>query len=332
MEKDKSRKTRSEYKIIISELGLKPFNVINIAFLLIGIIPILSILYVIIGKNFFYDLIIGSNGFIIASAILISVIGFVYAYNLINRMMKKLLAYSYERKRSDDVKTEMLLAVSHDLKTPLTVVKTGMQNLLEGIGGPVSNTHSKIAQVCLNAVNKLIGFINELLNASRTHFVRVNFKRELFDFNELIKKEIDEISTLAKKENQDLRYRILTADTNIWGDKSKLARAVMNLLSNAVKYAPSGGKIDVILSGTEDTVMLAVINSGSQIRPEELNKVFDKFERLESHSEVKGSGVGLSIVKEIVDLHNGHLTAKSEPGKEIEFDIVLPKDLRGERK
>lgn len=328
MEKTKEPESRNDYKIIISELGANPLRKIRIAFALMGIIPLLILFYIIIGKNFLYHLFLGSDGFIIGVSIFISVMGFLLAYTLVINMVVKLLSYSSERKRTDEEKTELLLAVTHDIKTPLAVIKTGIHNLLDGMAGVINQAQAEIAQVCLSAVDKTTNFINELLNLSKAVFIRMNYRRQLIDFEKIVKDEVNEIGGLAKKNSQQLGCKILAAETDLWGDKDKLSRAVMNLLSNAVKYTPDGGRIDLILSSDEDTVKFAVINTGPGIPPDKLDRIFNKHERFAQDSKIEGTGLGLSIAKDIVNLHNGHLTVKSQPGKETEFDIILPRDLR----
>lgn len=319
---------KDDYKIIISELGANPFRMIRIAFALMGVIPLLIFFYIIIGKNFLYRLFLGSNGFIIGVSVFISMFGFLVAYTLVINMVVKLLSYSSERKRADEAKTELLLAVTHDLKTPLTVIKTGIQNILDGITGAINKAQAEIVRACLNAVNKTTDFINELLDVSKITFIRMNFKREFFDFGKIVKDEVNGISELIKKNDLHLSSKVPTQDAKLWGDKEKLSRAVMNLLSNAVKYTPGGGRIDLALSSDDDTVKFAVANTGSGIPPDKIDKIFDKYERFTPDAKVEGVGLGLHIVKDIVDLHKGHLAAKSTPGQETEFSIVLPRDLR----
>lgn len=332
MEKKKEHESKNDYKVVISELGISPLRMVRITFALMGIIPLLILFYIMIGKKFLYDLLLGNNGLIILIAIFISFAGFLYAYSVVSNMVRRLLLYSSERKQADDEKTELLLAISHDLKTPLTVVKTGIDNLLNGVGGVLGKAHSGIAELCLKGVDRIASFIDELLNVSRAGFIRMGFKRELIDFEKIIKNEIDAISELANKNNQNIKFKTQVKNSNIWADEKKMSRVIMNLLSNAVKYAPKNGKIDLVLSEDENTIKLAVINTGPGIPPDKLDKIFNKYERLKEHSGIEGTGLGLSIVKEIVDLHNGHITAKSELNKETEFCIVLPKDLRSREK
>ena len=326
--KKKQEKNKETYKIIISELGTSPFSVMKIAFALMGIIPFLTFFYIVLGKCLYYDVLMGSNGFTLAYAVFISMIGFVYAYIMVRNMLKKLLTYSYEKKLAEDEKAELVASVSHDLKTPLTVVKTGILNILDGIAGPINKLQSNIVKQCLKALDKLNSFISELLNISKQEFIRTNINRKAIDFAKMVKNEINHISPLAKKNNLNLNCSISKKNINVWADENKLSRAVMNILSNAVKYTPPKGRIDVSLSGDSDTVKLAVINTGTGILPEDLNKVFNKYERLDKGFEIEGTGLGLSIAKDIVELHKGRLAVNSKPGKETKFSIILPRDLR----
>jgi len=153
--------------------------------------------------------------------------------------------------------------------------------------------------------------------------------RELIDFSNIIKNEVDNFMQQTKNTNLDLRYSPSASNSNLWGDKNKLSRVVMNLISNAIKYTPAGGMVDVLLSSDQNTITLSVINTGPGITSDEMERLFKKFGRLDKHSEIEGTGLGLSIVKDIIDLHNGHITVKSELGKNTEFKVVLPSDLRG---
>jgi signal transduction histidine kinase len=247
-------------------------------------------------------------------------------------MVRKLLSYSSERKQSDEEKTEVLIGISHDLKTPLAVIKTGIQNMIDGIGGAINNAHTEIAHICLNAVDKTLIFINDLLDLSRIRFTKLNVRREYFNFAETVANEVNNVSDLARKNNQVLNLDIINKESGLWGDKEKLARVVMNLLSNALKYTPSGGSIKVVLTCDEDTARLSVINTGPGIPADKIERIFNKYERLKTTSMVEGSGLGLYIVKDIIDLHKGRIAVQSQPDKETQFDIILPRDLRGARR
>jgi len=325
-----TKERHTYYKIVASELGINPFSIIKAAFALMGIIPLLVLFYLVMGRHFLSRFFVGSSGLVAAIAVFISFFGFLYAYNLVSSMVKRLISYFYERKLAADIKTELTASITHDLKTPLSVIKTAIHNLLDGMAGPINKAQAELAQQCLKSIDRTIGFIDELLNISKTHFIRTNIRRKLVNFEQVVKNEINEISAIAKRNNQSLKYKIMTSDSSLWADERKLSRAVMNLLSNAVKYTPPRGRIDVILSSKKNSIGLAVINTGPGIPEDQLNKIFDKYERLDRSSRVEGTGLGLSIVRDIVEMHKGHLTIKSRPGKKTEFGMILPKDLRTE--
>lgn len=323
------KKNNDEYKVIISELGTDPFRILNSFFVLVGIIPLLVLFYLIIKEELILRIFLGSNGFVVVIAIFIACLGYLYAYLLIRNLLGKLLKYAQERKLADQEKSEVMLAVTHDLKNPLATIKISLENLIEGVGGQLSSVHANIAQICLANVGKLLKFIDELLSSSRDEFKRMSIEGEHFDLGSVIRSEVESFRQLAKKTGQDLSVKIAAGDASLWADKDKISRVVSNLVSNAIKYTPEKGKIDVALFSDKDTVTLTVVNTGPGIKPDEMEALFKKFKRLNKHSEIEGAGLGLTIVKDMVDLHNGHITVKSELGKETEFKVVLPKNLSG---
>lgn len=319
----------NDYKVVISELGFNPLQVLNSVFVLMGVIPLLVLFYLIIKGNFFYKLFLGINGFIVTLAIVISLLGFLYAYILVKNLLMKLMKYAQERKIADKEKTEVMLAVTHDLKNPLTTIRISMDNLKDGVGGELSNSHAGIVKICISNVEKLFKFIEEILNSTKNDFSQLFIKREFIDFNNIIKSEVNNFMPQALGAKLNLRYRPFLDNINLWGDKNKLSRVVRNLISNAIKYTPAGGVIDVVLSADQNAITFSVVNTGPGITSGEMGNLFKKFGRLEKHSEIEGTGLGLSIAKDIIDLHNGHITVKSELGKSTEFKVVLPNDLRG---
>ena len=321
-------KYKNAYKVVMTELGVSPFQKIKDAFALMSTIPLLVVLYIIIGKNFFHMLLLGNNAVIFTIAIIISFIGLLYAYGLIKKLVDKLMKYAAERKDSDDEKTEIMLAVSHDLRTPLTTMKLSLQNLADGMGGTLNTAGTEMVKDCLSAANKLKNLIEDILDFPDTGLVRLNIKRELIDLGGVLKTEVEDAAHLARKNRLNLQYRPISAGTDVWCDQKKMSRAVMNLISNAVKYTPEGGSVDVILSSNESTVQFSVINTGPGLGPDEINRIFKKYERLDKHFNIDGKGLGLSIVKDIIDLHNGHISVHSELNRITEFRVVLPRDLR----
>ena len=324
----KDGKTHNDYKVVMSDLGMSPFRTIRIVFALMTIIPLLVVFYVVIGKNFLYDIFLGNDGLAITIGIVVSLVGLFYAYELIKRLTEKLLKYAGERKMADNEKTELLIAVTHDLKTPIAAIKLGIQNLMDGIGGSLNKLQRDITSSCLSAIDSVSKFVEEIAMFSKTGLMRMYMRRELIDLSNVIRKEVDNIKRIAEQNDLHVEFKALPGNTNLWADEGKISRVVTNLLSNAIKYTPKGGRIETVLSSDENTVKFSVINTGPGIPSQDIDKIFKKYERLAMHSDIDGMGLGLSIVKDIVDLHHGRITVKSEPDKETEFSVILPRDLR----
>ncbi len=334
VDKEKELRVRDSYKNIISELGISPFRLIRSAFALMGIIPLLMFSYIIVKQNAFNNLFMGPNALIAAAAIMVSVYGFIYAYNIVSSLIKKLMLYSLERMRSEEEKTELVIAASHDIRSPLTTIKMGLSNMVDGIDGPLNKEQSATTKVCLESVDKLVNYTNELLDISKLSFTRANIKREALDFSKVVEEKFREISDRFKGGDKKFTYKILSSDSNIWADPDKVSKAVRDLFKSVLETASNESKIEVALFSDSDSVRLAVTNRGPQVSPYKLVEMFSKYSRPLSHMGLAGSsknrkkGIDLSVVKDIIDVHRGHFSLKNISDKCFEFSVVLPRDLR----
>jgi len=321
-------KNKNDYKVIISELGSNPFQIIKLAFALMCIIPLLVVFYIVMGKNFLYNIFLGNNGLEMVIAMLVAFTGLLYAYNLVRTLIEKLLKYAEERRLADDEKTELLVTVASDLKTPLTALKLGISDLLSGAGACLGGAHAEIAKGCRNAVETISKFIEGIMDLPKTGFIRMNERREFIDFRDIITTEVKGVVQLAKNNGLDLQCTYVTNNANLWGDEQKLSKAVMNLLVNVIKYTPHGGRVNIGVLSDVDTVQFSIVHSGPGFLPGEINRIFEKSEKPGMNSEINETTLDLSIVKDIIDLHSGHITINSEPNKNTEFKVILPRDLR----
>ncbi|MCX5686891.1 MAG: ATP-binding protein [Candidatus Omnitrophica bacterium] len=327
----RKEKNKNDYKIIISELGVNPFHVTNIIFALMCIIPLLVICYIIVGKHFIYDLFLDENGIEMTTAIFIAFAGLLYAYQLVRTLIEKLLRYAEDSRIASNEKTDILIAVSNDLKVPLKALRAGMYKLMSSAGDALKGASAETAKDCLDAAETMDRFIEEITNFSKAGFIRMGIRREFIDLRNIIQTEVDGVTQLAKKKNLNLQCSFAAGSTNLWGDEKKLSRAVASLLSNAIKYTPAEGVVNIAVLSDENTIQFSVKNTGPWLLPDETNKIFEKSARPDNYSGAKDTMVELSIVKDIVDLHNGHITVSSDPGGETEFKVVLPRDLRMRR-
>jgi len=322
---------KNDYKIIISELGINPFHVVNIIFALMCVIPLLAVCYIIVGKHFVYDLFLDEDGIEMIIAVFIAFAGLLYAYKLVRALIERLLRYAEDSRIANNEKRDVLIAVSNDLKAPLKALRAGMSKLMNCADDALKGASAETTKSCFDTAETMDKFIEEITDFSKAGFIRMGMRREFIDLRNIIKTEVDGVTQLTKKKNLNVQCSFATGSTNLWGDEKKLSRAVTNLLSNAIKHTPEGGVVNITALSDESTVQFSVKNTGPWLLPDETDRIFEKNERPNDYSGAKDTRVELSIVKDIVDLHNGHMAASNKPGKEVEFKIVLPRDLRMRR-
>jgi signal transduction histidine kinase len=235
-----------------------------------------------------------------------------------------------EQRRQNDLKAQIVSALSHDLKTPVNIIYSAAQ-LIE-------NTHptesacsycvylfkqlKTMKQNCHRLVRLINNFID--LNKIDTGYFRLNLH------NWDIIKVIEDI-TLSIAEYTNSKQIELVFDTEIEEkllacDAEQLERVILNLLSNAIKFTPSNGKIEVNIKDKSESILISIKDSGTGIPGHMLDTIFEPYEQVDFslRKKVEGSGLGLSIVKSIIDMHEGTIKVASEPGKGSEFLIELP--------
>jgi two-component system sensor histidine kinase ResE len=301
MQKDDG-KNKNDYKVIISELGVNPFHMIKITFALMCIIPLLVAFYIVIGKHFLYNIFLGNNGAEMAIAILVAFTGLLYTYKLVRNLIEKLMKYAEERRIADSQKMELLAKVGSAVKDPLAGLKTMIAGLALSLGDTPGDSHSEVVKNCLKTVENMSKLTEDLPERG---LVRAFSKRRFIDFRQIIKNEAKNLTGLAEQNKLDLKYTFVTDNANIWGDGDKLLKVMEGLIASAIKNTPRYGKVDIGLMSDADTIRLTIIYSGFG------DETFD-----------------IAPVRDIIDLHNGHITVNSVPDRKTEFAVVLPRDLR----
>ncbi len=225
------------------------------------------------------------------------------------------------------MKTAFVSTVSHELRTPLTSIKGFISTLLSDTEGFFDNEarmefYTIIDQEC----DRLTRLISDLLNVSRIESGRalqVNWKR--FDVLELAEKVVEVQRSYTEKHT--LIVDVQGDIPKIMADPDKVDQILTNLVNNAIKYSPEGGEIRVKISmDDENTVHFVVSDQGLGIPPEHIDKVFDRFHRIDTADTRKagGTGIGLYLVKHLVEAHGGKIWVESEVGKGSDFHFTLP--------
>lgn len=243
----------------------------------------------------------------------------------INEMKYALKEGLESERQAEQVKNELVTNVAHDLRTPLTSI-IGYLELLHRREYHDSDTRQKYTDTAYQKAQTLQVLINELFDYTRLQKGKVKLELGALDISMFLEQMLDEFKIRMAEENLTCIADIPQKPIMIEGDGEKLARAFSNLLTNAVKYGADGKQIKVSLIELEDQVYISFTNYGKVIPQENLPYIFDKFYRVEQSRNVKtgGTGLGLAIAKNVVLMHDGEISAKSDE-KGTVFTVCLPK-------
>jgi signal transduction histidine kinase len=229
-----------------------------------------------------------------------------------------------KRRELERVKAETLQLVSHELRAPLTSIRGLSETLLKY---PVPEaTSSELLETIYSESVRLSELINRYLDVTRIESGSHLLTRSPVAVNPLITDCVRVFSNAASEKGINIRLNMKEPSPTLYGDAQLIAQAINNLLINALKYSPANSEIEVGSASGDASICIYVRDHGYGIPREFQGRVFEKFFRLERDvkSEVVGTGLGLALVKEIVERHDGQVTLESEPDKGSTFTIHLP--------
>ena len=227
--------------------------------------------------------------------------------------------------RLNKAKSDFVSAVSHELRTPLAAIKGYASLLASGQFGPLAKPQSERIGKIERHSDLLTQFITNLLDIARIESGRITMERSAIPIDEFFAAIHDLVS--PQIEAKHIRYTVdRDGVKELVGDSPHLQRVFINLLSNAIKYTPEGGSIRVALKREGPSILATVADTGYGIGPEDLEKLFQEFYRANDpiNQQVRGTGLGLVLVKRIVEAHQGRIWANSEKGKGSTFSVSLP--------
>jgi signal transduction histidine kinase len=222
-------------------------------------------------------------------------------------------------------KTDFVSSVSHELRTPLTSVKGYAAILLAGKLGPIPEEARERLEKINRHSDELVHMVNDLLDISRLESGRMTMKIEVCDIKEIAIKIEDLLSGQLKERGLYLNIEISQDAYLALADKAQIERVLINLVSNAMKFTPAQGKITIKSHKKDKLLQIDVIDTGCGI-PEELQaSIFEEFFRVDNpiNQEVKGTGLGLALVKHIIEAHQGKIWVKSKAGEGATFSFTL---------
>ncbi|MGH7805189.1 MAG: ATP-binding protein, partial [Candidatus Binatia bacterium] len=245
-----------------------------------------------------------------------------------------LRAEAFEREREaarslqelSDLKSDFVSRVSHELRTPLTSILGGLDNLLDGIAGPMEDKALDYLVRMRDNGRRLLGLITDLLDLARIESGEEELRLERCRLAQVVTDALATLRPLAAERSVTITSEVET-DLVLVADRDKIARVVVNLVDNAIKFSQSGRTVDVRAArDPSGSVEMRVTDAGVGIPASELERIFDKFHRVRAAGRVRtpGSGLGLPICRELIAMHGGTLRAESRPGVGSTFIVTLP--------
>jgi signal transduction histidine kinase len=239
---------------------------------------------------------------------------------------QELQAANEKLRELDRLKSSFVSMVSHELRTPMTSIKGYVDNLLDGVAGPLNEKPAYYLKRVKHNVERLTRMINDLLDLSRIEAGAVQLQLGFVSIPELLNDVVEGFQTNATERSVSVKAHSMSGLPLIQGDRDKLYQILNNLIQNAIKFTPKGGSIWAeAQAGPPGYVQICVSDTGCGIAPEERGKVFERFYRGESVAiEDRGAGLGLAITKNLVELHHGRIWVESIPGEGSRFFFTVP--------
>ncbi len=294
----------------------------HLAFSLMSVIPLLICCYLITAKFFLIDILVGMNGVYFLLAVIFALLGLFAGRQLIHGIIQRLVETNAKLERITQRQSSFIGNVAHEFRAPMAVVKGALDNLVDGVHGPLSADQGEAVGMCQKEVNRLKRLVTDLLDLSRIESGKLPMVQQEVILQDVLTSVTKLYSGLLKERGLSLTVHLLEVPARVVGDRDRLEQVFVNLFTNAVKFTDGGG-IRIQLTKDAERYQVEIQDTGRGIAAADLERIFDKFERVGMPAE-EGSGLGLAIAKDIVGLHRGRIWVDSEVGKGSRFFVQLP--------
>ncbi len=240
-------------------------------------------------------------------------------YNEYDLIMENLNKMAMELQKNEVLKTDFISHVSHEIKTPLAVIQN-YANLLQD-DSLDSETRKSYSKTLISASKRITDLITNILKLNKLENQEIQEKHQAFSLTEALSESVIEFETLIEKKNLELNCDF--DDVIIYSSKSLLEIVWNNLISNAIKFTPEGGKIEIYLKQKDKNVEISVTDNGCGMTSEVGARIFEKFYQGDVSHSGAGNGLGLALVKKVIDILGGEISVSSEVGKGSTFTILL---------
>jgi signal transduction histidine kinase len=222
----------------------------------------------------------------------------------------------------DEMKSDFISVASHEMRTPMTSIKGSLELLLGGYAGELPAEATELLGISLTAVDRLIRLINDLLDIAKIESGKMELHLDRLKVTDCVKKSMRSVRALSETHKVSIATEQQEHLPDVFADRDRLEQVITNLLSNALKYSPPESVVRVHVQSMDDVVRVSVADQGPGIPPDKLEKVFDRFQQLSGAK--KGTGLGLTISRALIEQHRGRIWVESEVGRGANFHFELP--------
>lgn len=240
------------------------------------------------------------------------------------QMQQKVTRTNSELRRLNRMKSEFTSMVSHELRTPLSAIKEGIDLVFDEIEGPLNDDQKETLGIAKANVDRLARLITNVLDFSRIESGQMDLKIAFNHINDIAKESYNIMNLIARKKNIQFDLRLPRKNISLLCDSDKIKQVLINLIDNAIKFTPVNGHIHMTIAHVPRAVQITIEDTGIGIRREELDHIFEMYGQAKNRLNTRGAGVGLTVVKQIVEAHGGHINVISHVGKGSRFIITLP--------
>jgi two-component system phosphate regulon sensor histidine kinase PhoR len=229
-------------------------------------------------------------------------------------------------KRMDQIKSEFVSMVSHEIRSPLNSVLAQMKIVLDGLAGEVTEEQQKILSRASEKIKGLVCLSSELLDLARIESGLISQEKEKLNLCDILEDQVAFHGATAQAKKITLTLQPLPKLTPVVVDRRNMEEVFSNLITNAINYTPAGGEVVVSAAMESGYLRASVSDNGIGMAPEDLGHIFNRFYRIKNDKTryIIGTGLGLAIVKSIVEAHNGFIRVESEPDRGSTFHVYIP--------
>ena len=246
-------------------------------------------------------------------------------------MLKKNLEQAYHKLEESDVaKSEFVMMVTHELRSPLSTIESTLKLFLQGYAGDLVDEQTKLVRGIEQRTHFLLNLVNDLLHLARVKAEKFKKEKAKINLKEIVERVSRSIQTGLKTKHLNLQIDLPSSPVMLWGNEDEMELLFSNLIGNSVRYTPPGGSISVKMAKENLQIKTEVSDTGIGIATEDSSKIFEEFYRAKNAKKMvrAGTGLGLSIAKKIVETCGGKIRVKSTPGCGTTSTFYLPMDER----